>query len=35
MTESFIGANFAELVYREARDDKGQMRIGYSAQAQR
>jgi DNA-binding transcriptional LysR family regulator len=31
MTESCIGANFAGLVYREARDGAGPIRIGYSA----
>jgi DNA-binding transcriptional LysR family regulator len=31
MTESCIGANFTGLVYREARDGTGQIRIGYSA----
>ena len=31
MTESAIGANFAGLVYREARDGTGPMRVGYSA----
>jgi DNA-binding transcriptional LysR family regulator len=30
-TESCIGANVSGLVYREARDDAGQIRIGYSA----
>jgi DNA-binding transcriptional LysR family regulator len=31
MTESCIGANFVGLVYREAFDDNGEIRIGYSA----
>ncbi|HZE53121.1 MAG TPA: LysR substrate-binding domain-containing protein [Bradyrhizobium sp.] len=31
MIESCIGANFPGLVYREARDGAGQVRIGYSA----
>jgi hypothetical protein len=35
MTASCLGANFAGLVYRDARDDNGQMRIGYSAGGQR